>query len=138
MTPLIDLADPAIKANEALGLWPLTVADLDIMIGQYAGAGTDLTDPRISPALERRIAGQPKTFIVSAGLDPLAPQGEAFARRLISSRATTLYRRYDTLPLGFDLLAGVVDEARAAVRDIAGNWVDLLRNSQPQTERDLA
>jgi acetyl esterase len=138
MTPLIDLADPAIKANEALGLWPLTVADLDIMIGHYAGAGTDLTDPRISSALERRIAGQPKTFIVSAGLDPLASQGEAFARRLISSRATTLYRRYDTLPLGFDLLAGVVDEARAAVRDIAGNWVDLLRNSQPQTERDLA
>ena len=130
ITPLVDLADPAIQANDALGLWPLTVADLDLMISHYAGAGTDLTDPRISPALEKLIIGQPKTFIVSAGLDPLAAQGEAFARRLIAARTTTLYRRYDNLPLGFDLFAAVVDEARSAVKDIAENWTDLLRNGQ--------
>ena len=130
ITPLADLADPAIKTDEAPGLWPLTVTDLDLMISHYAGAGTDLTDPRLSPALEKLIPGQPKTFIVSAGLDPLAAQGEAFARRLIAARTTTLYRRYDTLPLGFDLFAGMVDEAQSAVKDIAENWVDLLRNGR--------
>jgi acetyl esterase len=142
ITPLADLADPAIKANAALVLWPLTVADLDLMIRHYAGAGTDLTDPRISPALERLIIGQPKTFIVSAGLDPLAAQGEAFAKRLIAARAPALYRRYDSLPLGFDLFAAVVDEARSAVKDIAENWLDLLRNGQrenaPAQTEDVA
>ncbi|HTM79955.1 alpha/beta hydrolase [Asticcacaulis sp.] len=130
ITPLVDLADPLIKANAALGMWPLTVADLDLMISHYAGAGTDLTDPRISPASEKLIIGQPKTFIVSAGLDPLAAQGEAFAKRLIAARNVTLYRRYDSLPLGFDLFAAVADEARSAVQDIAENWMDLLRNGQ--------
>ena len=139
ITPLVDLTDPAIKANEALGLWPLTVADLDLMISHYAGAGTDLTDPRSSPALEKLIIGQPKTFIVSAGLDPLAAQGEAFAKRLIVAHNVTLYRRYDSLPLGFDLFAAVVDEARSAVKDIAENWVDLLRNHQSEaTAQDVA
>ncbi len=128
ISPLVNLADPAIRTDAALGLWPLTVADLDIMISHYAGAGTDLTDPRLSPALEQSITGQPKTFVVSAGLDPLARQGEAFAKRLIAAHTPTLYRRYDTLPLGFDLFAGVVDEARTVIKDIAENWSDLLRN----------
>ena len=138
ITPLIDLADTAMRADAALGLWPLTVADLDIMLSHYAGAGTDLTDPRLSPALEKLVTGQPKTFIVSAGLDPLASQGENFARRLIAARNLTLYRRYDTLPLGFDLFAGVVDEAHAAVKDIAGTWMELLRNGEAAPAVDAA
>ena len=138
ITPLVDLADPAIKANDASGVWPLTTADLDLMINHYAGAGTDLTDPRLSPVLEKQIIGLPKTFIVSAGLDPLAVQGEAFALRLRAAHTPTLYRRYDSLPLGFDLFAAVVDEARAATKDIAVNWTDLLRNGQAETDRDVA
>jgi len=142
ITPLTDLADPAIrasaaKAGEALTQWPLSVADLDLMISHYAGAGTSLSDLRLSPALEKLI-GQPKTFIVSAGFDPLATQAEALAKRLIAARTTVLYRRYDTLPLGFDLFAGVVDEVRRATRDIAENWVDLLRNGQTENARDAA
>jgi len=142
ITPLTNLADPAIrasaaKAGEALTQWPLSVADLDLMISHYAGAGTSLSDPRLSPALEKLI-GQPKTFIVSAGFDPLAAQAEALAKRLITARTTVLYRRYDTLPLGFDLFAGVVDEVRRATRDIAENWVDLLRNGQAESARDAA
>jgi len=131
ITPLIDLADPAMKTDASLGLWPLTVPDLDLMISHYAGAGTDLTDPRLSPALEKQIAGLPKTFIVSAGLDPLARQGETFTRRLLATHTPTLYRRYDALPLGFDLFAGVVDETRMVTKDIAENWLDLLRSASP-------
>lgn len=127
ITPLIDLVDPVMRREASLGLWPLSVADLDLMISHYAGAGTELTDPRLSPALEKQIAGQPKTFIVSAGLDPLAGQGEIFARRLMAAGNATLYRRYDALPLGFDLFAGMVAETRIAVKDIAENWLDLLR-----------
>ena len=136
VTPLVDLADPAIKADAALGLWPISADDLDIMIGHYAGAGTNLTDPRLSPALENLPDGLPKTLIVSAGLDPLTRQGEVFAIRLTAAGTPVTYRRYDTLPLGFDLLAGVVDEARSAVRNIAENWVDLLRNIVADRARD--
>lgn len=138
ITPLVDLSDPQIKAHASLGLWPLTTGDLDTMISHYAGAGTDLDDPRISPALEPLINGQPKTFVVSAGLDPLAVQGEALVKRQSAARTETLYRRYDTLPLGFDLFAAVVDEVRAATLDIAENWVDLLRSGKPEAEDEQA
>ena len=137
VTPLLDFADPGIKANANMGLWPITAGDLDIMISHYAGAGTDLTDPRISPAHESLIIGQPRSFVVSAGLDPLADQAEAFVHRLISARTRTVYRRYDNLPLGFDLFAGVAHEARAAVMDMAQNWVELLRSGRAEPEPDL-
>ncbi len=138
ITPLVDLSDPAIKADAASGLWPLTSADIELMIATYAGAGIELTDPRISPALEKLIIGQPRALIASAGLDPLAAQGEAFARRLAQARTRTVYRRYDTLPLGFDLFAGLVDTARAATADIAAAWLDLLRTGRPDAAEDEA
>ncbi|MGA9658026.1 MAG: alpha/beta hydrolase fold domain-containing protein [Asticcacaulis sp.] len=127
ITPLLDLSDPHIKTDAAQGLWPLTSEDIGQMIAHYAGAGTGLADPRLSPALETLIIGQPPVFVVSAGLDPLAAQGEAFVKRLLSARIQTVYRRYDPLPLGFDLLVSVVDEARAATVDIAKNWQAILR-----------
>ena len=138
VTPLVDLSDPQIKARAPLGLWPLTSADVELMIGAYAGAGVELNDPRVSPALEKLIVGQPRTLIASAGLDPLAVQGEAFARRLMAARTRTVYRRYDSLPLGFDLFAGVVDAARAATVDIAALWLDLLRSGRPEELGDEA
>ncbi len=138
LTPLLDLSDSRIKSG---GQWPITGNDLEAMIGHYAGAGTDLTDPKISPALEKLIVGQPKTLVVSAGLDPLAAQAETFVHRLLAARTRVVYRRYDPLPLGFDLFPGVVTEAREAVRDIARTWVELLRTSQTDVEdesRDVA
>ena len=71
--------------------------------------------------------GQPRTLIVSAGIDPLAPQAETFAKRLLAARVRTIYRRYDTLSLGFDLFAGLVNDASAAVADIAAVWTEMLR-----------
>ncbi|ESQ83145.1 hypothetical protein AEAC466_14880 [Asticcacaulis sp. AC466] len=130
VTPLADLSDTRIAANAALGLWPLSSADIDLLIGHYAGGGASLTDPRLSPALEPLLVGQPRSFVVSAGLDPLADQAEALVQRLMAARVQTVYRRYDTLPLGFDLFAAVVDAAAQATDDIAETWVELLRSGQ--------
>jgi acetyl esterase len=126
LTPLLDLSDTAVAASPYAQLWPLSAADLGQVVSYYAGAGVDLADPRPSPARETSLAGLPPTFVVSAGLDPLAAQGEAFARRLIAAGSDAVYRRYDTLPLGFDLFAGLVDGARDATFDIARTWARIL------------
>lgn len=137
VTPLVDLSDTTFSASPYANLWPLSAADLGLLISYYAGAAVDLADPQPSPALEASLAGQPRTFIVSAGLDPLAPQAEALARRLIDTKTPTVYRRYDTLPLGFDLFAGTVDAARAATADIARTWVELLRRERTSGDTQL-
>ncbi|EGF89282.1 alpha/beta hydrolase fold family protein [Asticcacaulis biprosthecium C19] len=143
VTPLLDLADGPMKTSTD-GLWPIAAEDIDQMVSHYAGAGAgaDLADPRVSPAHEKLIIGQPRTLIAAAGLDPLAPQAEAYAKRLIAARTRVVYRRYDALPLGFDLLASVVVEVRSATRDMAQNWLELLRlsradDSQPEPARNL-
>ena len=137
LTPLLDLSDTGMATSPHAQLWPLSAADLALIVSYYAGAGVDLADPGPSPAREASLAGLPPVFVVSAGLDPLAAQGEAFARRLISLGQPAVYRRYDTLPLGFDLFAGVVDAAAAATTDIARTWVDCLRSPQEDDKADL-
>ncbi len=135
ITPLVDLSDSALSSNLYADQWPLSSGDLSALIAYYAGGGLDLADPKLSPLNEALIVGQPRTFVVSAGLDPLAAQAETFAQRLIKARTRTLYRRYDTLPLGFDLFAGVVDEAREATLDIARNWAQWLKkDAAPDAE----
>ncbi len=137
LTPLLDLSDTGVAASPHAQMWPLSAADLGLIVSYYAGAGVDLADPGPSPAREASLAGLPPVFVVSAGLDPLAAQGEAFARRLIGLGQPAVYRRYDTLPLGFDLFAGVVDAAAAATTDIARTWVDCLRSPQEDDKADL-
>ena len=137
LTPLLDLSDTGMTTSPHGQVWPLSATDLGLIIAYYAGAGVDLADPGPSPAREASLAGLPPTLIVSAGLDPLASQGEAFARRLIGLGQPAVYRRYDTLPLGFDLFAGVVDAAGAATTDMARTWVECLRSGREDDRHDL-
>jgi acetyl esterase len=128
LTPLLDLADPGLRHPSDEGLWPLNLADLNEMLADYTGGGHDPGDPRLSPAREKRLpAGLPPALIISAGFDPLAAQAETYARRLIQAHCATIYRRFDDLPLGFDLLAGLAPSARQATLSLAPLWRDLAR-----------
>ncbi|ESQ80049.1 alpha/beta hydrolase [Asticcacaulis sp. YBE204] len=125
VSPLLDLGDAEIRTSPYAKSWPVSAAGVDIAIGHYAGAGIDLSDPALSPLREGLISGQPRTLIVCGGLDPLAGQAERYVRRLLEARTRVVYRRYDTLPLGFGLFAGVAEHALEATRDIARLWSDL-------------
>jgi acetyl esterase len=134
ISPLLDLADTSLKSSPFAQSWPIGSRDLEMMIGKYAGALTALTEPALSPLRETLILSQPKTFVVSGGIDPLASQAEQFVKRLSEARTRVLYRRYDTLPCGFTLMAGVVDAAILATRDIAANWVELLNEPDRESQ----
>jgi len=125
ISPLLDLADDSLKGSPYAQVWPISAADLEIMIGHYAGAGTALGDPALSPLREAVLNGLPRALVVAGGLDPLAAQTERYVHRLLAARTRTVYRRYDPLPLGFPLFAGVVDHVQEAVRDIAHLWNEL-------------
>ena len=58
-------------------------------------------------------------IVVTAGFDPLADQGEAYALRLRRQGVALTYRRYDSLAHGFIGYAGAVPAAQAACEDIA-------------------
>lgn len=126
ISPLLDLSDASLATSPYARSWPVSAADIAIMIDHYAGAGLDLKWPQASPLRESVVIGQPKALIISGGFDPVAHQAEAYARRLMEARTEVIYRRYDTLPHGFALFTDVVDTARAAALDISQNWLKLL------------
>lgn len=134
VSPLLDFSDTGLKTSPYAQSWPLSAVDLGIIIGHYAGAGTALSDPALSPLCGKLPAGLPPALIASGGIDPLSIQAERFARRLMEGKIRVVYRLYDTLPIAFGLFAGVADHATQAVQDIATLWASLWRELSTQTD----
>lgn len=81
----------------------------------YLGEGPDLLDPRHSPILGD-LAGLPSALVVTAELDPLRDEGEAYAAGLAEAGVAVDTQRYDGLVHGF-LDMGPMSEAAAAATD---------------------
>ena len=132
VTPLLDLGREGFSDNQDSmqdqSLWPISQDDITLLINAYLGADSDPGDVRLSPLRESVLSGLPRALIASGGLDPLAQQGESFAKRLMSARVETIYRRYDTMPYGFGLFCGMVEQAKQAVTDMANQWVQLIQS----------
>lgn len=126
ITPLVDLSDESLRKGPYAQSWPISGADIETLIAHYAGAGTILDSPQASPLKEGLINGQPPTLVVSAGFDPLAKQADQLVKRLQDSGARVAYRRYDTLPLGFDLFATTEPISIAAVTDLSQCFARLV------------
>jgi acetyl esterase len=86
----------------------------------YVAPGTDRSDPRLSILLAHDLSGLPPTYLVTAGLDPLRDEGEAFAAKLEQAGVPVVLRRQYGLMHGFASMFGVSDRCREAVAEAAG------------------
>jgi acetyl esterase len=77
--PAVDLARPLDTIDDPDGIVPTDSGDA---IRDAYLAGTDPTDPDVSPLLARDFAGLPPTVICIAEYDRLHAQGRAYAQRL--------------------------------------------------------
>jgi acetyl esterase/lipase len=92
---------------------------MDWFMGHYLGPDDDPADPRLSPLREKDLAGLAPAVIATAGFDPLADQGEDYAKRLRAAGNPVVYRCYDSLAHAFLAFGGAVPAADAAAREIA-------------------
>jgi len=60
---------------------------------QYLTEG-DRGDLRASPLRARDLRGQPPTFVITAGFDPLRDEGQVYADRLRAAGVDVVYREY--------------------------------------------
>jgi acetyl esterase/lipase len=88
--------------------------------GRFLDPRDDPADPRISPLRAKDLSGLAPALVVTAGFDPLADQGEAYARALRDAGVPLIYRCYDHLIHGFSGFTGVAPAADTACREIAG------------------
>ena len=100
----------------------LTAAGMHWYIEHYlSGAEGARDDPRVSPLLagDEALARSPATLVITAELDPLVDEGEAYAERLRAVGVETTVTRYDGMFHGFIWYADFVDDARSALEEVA-------------------
>jgi acetyl esterase len=88
-------------------------------IAQYAQTPDDVRDWRASPLLTPSVDGVPPALVITAGLDPLRDEGEAYARRLEEAGVTVDYMCLGGMVHGFLTMGGKIDTANRAVSHIA-------------------
>jgi acetyl esterase len=98
---------------------------MDWFGAQYAGEGADLSNPRLSPLLGD-LRGLPPAIVVTAAMDPLRDEGEAYAAALRQAGTPTMLRRFPGLIHAFINFIGVSRVARDAVVEMAGGLRALL------------
>jgi acetyl esterase/lipase len=117
--PVVDLrAESASYSNYAEGFL-LTRAAMQWYIAQYAPTPEAVDDWRCSPLRAPWVHGVAPALIITAELDPLVDEGEAYARRLKGARVPVEYHRLDGMIHGFLTMGGKVDAANRAVSIIA-------------------
>ena len=100
---------------QAFGQLPfLTLADMGWYTRNYVPRGTDLADPRISPA-EGDLSGLPPALVVTAGVDPLHDSGRDYATALRAAGGEAEWLDLPGMPHGCAHLVALSPAAEAAL-----------------------
>ena len=81
-----------------------------------AGSGTQPDDPRVSPLFgdDASIGATPPALVITAELDPLRDEGDAYAARLAGLGVPTSHVRFGGMIHGFFSLGDYLDDGRSA------------------------
>lgn len=103
--------------------------DLDTMawfLGHYAPDASVYGDPRVSPMRHPDLVGLPPAVVVTAELDPLRDEGEAFAGRLSEAGVPVEVRRFDGMIHGFLDMGAYSPGAQAAIDETLALFAKVL------------
>ena len=119
LQPVVDftLSFPSISMPASKCLVPRE--DLAWYYEQYYGADNNLKYPKVSPIFADDLSNSPPALIITAEYDTLRDEAKAYADRLRNSGVETRYSCYDGMVHGFLQMAGLVQEAQAAINEIS-------------------
>jgi acetyl esterase len=107
----------------------LTTAELERLVEHYVGPRMRVDDPRASPIRSPDLSHVAPAVVVTAGLDPLRDEGEAYVEALRAAGVTVRHHRADALPhCAFDMLTAA-PLARAHVSRALGDARALIEQA---------
>jgi acetyl esterase len=101
----------------------LTTAGMRWFVDHYlCGGDGSVDDPRVSPLLadDDVLAASPPTLVITAEIDPVRDDGEAYAERLRSVGVPATVSRYDGMFHAFASFAEFLDDGRRAIAEAGG------------------
>lgn len=104
--------------KEFVNAMPLNTPLLDWFYRYYLRRPADSRNPYASPLLGN-VVGLPSATVITAEIDPLRDEGEAYARYLQNSGVAVTQTRYAGVTHEFFTMAAVIDRARQAVAEAA-------------------
>ena len=97
----------------------LTRAAMQWFWGHYLAKADDGTDYLASPLLASDLSGLPDALCITAEMDPLRDEGEAYAHQLREAGVTVRLSRYQGMFHGFFAMTQIAEEARQANEEVA-------------------
>ena len=94
----------------------LSRGDMEWFYGHYLTA-KDKTNPYACPGVAKNLAGLPPAFVLTAEIDPLRDEGEAYAEALRKAGAKVKAKRYNGVCHGFVSMASMIDLGKQAVAE---------------------
>lgn len=79
----------------------------------------NLKDPELSPLFYKDFEGLPPALIITAEYDPTRDEGEKYAEMLRKNGVETTLHRYEGVTHGFFQMAGILEEGREAMNEVA-------------------
>lgn len=114
--PIANYATDTPSYKENAMATPLSKPLMEWFFRHYLRSPADGSDPRISPLRAKDLKGLPPTTIITAQIDPLRSEGEAYAKLLRAAGGDVEYRNFNGVTHEFFGMGAVVDEAKQAVQ----------------------
>jgi acetyl esterase len=119
--PVVDLRAESVSYSNYAEGYLLTRAAMKWYIAQYAPTPEAINDWHASPLLAPWVHGVAPALIITAELDPLIDEGDAYARRLRGARVPVDYQVVPGMVHGFLTMGGKVDAANHVIATIASS-----------------
>ncbi|MBE3604445.1 alpha/beta hydrolase [bacterium] len=95
----------------------LSRGDMVWFYDHYMTSAADKTNPYFSPACAKSLAGLPPAFVITAAIDPLRDEGEAYGEALRKAGVPTTVKRYLGVCHGFVMMGAKLDAGKQAIAD---------------------
>jgi acetyl esterase/lipase len=118
LCPITDFAAETESRSDFAKGYMLDKAMLHRDREHYLPAGTDPTDPRISPLRASDLSGLPPAFVHTAEFDPLRDEGRAYADRLARAGVKVNYSCHEGMIHLFYGMVSAIPYARTALNRI--------------------